>query len=374
MSLVTIEKNRDSIIAKLKEIEVLANENAPDLFNKYIMSQCCLKQHEWVRDNLLTKYVKDRHYADDYSGYSLVNNFFGFMYMHNYIAIMDEIYEAKDAQLKYKTNFELVQKEMKKGLDNREAIESAKDKLNLAGKLVIEELIDVFHFLLQYTTLLQQHQLVTLELNQEHSVFRVEDLEYWLTNKGDNLGKFVSEHIERAGKHIDLTDIQYDNYSINSIYNYFSLNDGIYDFFNKFDDVLDDLIELNRNFIRETNFKGWKEYPDNFYSVVKFTNLQNYVLKMYNVLLNCAIPIYSFVLADFMPIETFQNSKSFFADIYVDDVTAITTKYEIYDINTIMKVVYAIYLAKRDENIRRQQEDSRYKLNNHGGAVGDEVK
>ena len=199
-------------------------------------------------------------------------------------------------------------------------------------------------------------------------------MEYWLTNKGDNLGKFVSEHIERAGKHIDLTDIQYDNYSINSIYNYFSLNDGIYDFFNKFDDVLDELIELNRNFIRETNFKGWKEYPDNFYSVVKFTNLQNYVLKMYNILLNCAIPIYSFVLADFMPIETFQNSKSFFADIYVDDVTAITTKYEIYDINTIMKVVYAIYLAKRDENIRRQQEDSRYKLNNHGGAVGDEVK
>ena len=75
-----------------------------------------------------------------------------------------------------------------------------------------------------------------------------------------------------------------------------------------------------------------------------------------------------------MPMETFQNSKSFFADIYIDDVTAITTKYEIYDINTIMKVVYAIYLAKRDENIRRQQEDSRYKLNNHGGAVGDEVK
>ena len=82
MSLVTIEKNRDSIIAKLKEIEVLANENAPDLFNKYIMSQCCLKQHEWVRDNLLTKYVKDRHYTDDYSGYSLVNNFFGFLYVY----------------------------------------------------------------------------------------------------------------------------------------------------------------------------------------------------------------------------------------------------------------------------------------------------
>ena len=108
MSLVTIEKNKEAIRAKMNEIELMAKENASDLFNKYIMSQCCLKQHEWIRDNLMSKFVKDRHYDDNFTGYQLVNNFFGFMYMHNYIATMDEIYEARDAQDKYKHNFDIV--------------------------------------------------------------------------------------------------------------------------------------------------------------------------------------------------------------------------------------------------------------------------
>lgn len=374
MSLVTIEKNKEAIRAKMNEIELMAKENAPDLFNKYIMSQCCLKQHEWIRDNLMSKFVKDRHYDDDFTGYQLVNNFFGFMYMHNYIATMDEIYEARDAQDKYKHNFDIVHNMLINGRNHTSEFEEARNRLNLAGKLVIEELIDVFHFLLQYTTLLQQHQLIMLELGQEHGIFRVTDLEYWLTNKGENLGKFVSEHIERAGRHIDLFEITYDDFSIDKIYDYFDHYDSVYDFYKKFDKVLDELIELNRNFIRETNFKGWKEYPDNYYSVVKFTNLQHYVLKMYNVLLNCAIPIYSFILTDFMSIETYNNSKTYRTELFSDDKTYLTIDYEILDINTIMKTVYAVYLAKRDENIRRQKEDSRYKLSNTGNAVGDDVK
>lgn len=374
MSLVTIEKNKQNIRNKLVEIEKTAEINSPDAYNKYIMSQCCFNQFQWVRDNLTRKYISDRHYDEGFNGYQLVNNFFSYMYSHNYIATMDEIYEAIDAQNKYIKRFNELTVETKKGLSNGVAIENARKRLDLAGKLIIEELIDVFHFLLQYTTILHEHQIIMLKLKDDPSVFTKKELESYLTNKKDDMNIEIGEHILRAGLHIDVNDISYGIFSSDWI-SLFVNEDStvIEDLYIAFNDVMNELVKLNRDFIRETNFKGWKEYDVDFYSITRFTNLQNTLLKMYNILLNCAIPLYSYILEDFMSDSVLKNSKSITNDLYIDNITMVTSRYTIYDINTIMKVVYAIYMAKRDENIRRQKEDARYKLENTGEAVGDLV-
>ena len=109
------------------------------------------------------------------------------------------------------------------------------------------------------------------------------------------------------------------------------------------------LQRLNREFIRETNFKDWKQYPNNYFDPIKFANLSNINRDMYYYWIQ-GISYNLGALSDLLDKKLNENNSD---DVY--------------------KFIYAVYNQKRKLNIDRQLNDPRYKLNNNGNIVGDRI-
>ena len=313
MSLVSIYSNKDVIINKIKNLNEQKFDSDLQLMS-YVISECLLKQYEMMRKVLNPNMIKKRFFKQELRGNQLKNALYQHIYSHNHIALTDEIFEVKEAITKYNNKLN----------NNQDTM--------MAELLILEEYIDTFHFILEYTALLEEHNLITLISNKN---FTVNTLNYYyvFNNKFSNQ---VNEMLKYEGYHI-----------ISYLYDTDQLNLELDDEF-----ILDNLLKLNREFIRECNFKDWKNYPDDFYSPIKFGKLFKINRDMYSL---CISGIGNYI-----------NTLSF---LFNPEMT-----FRCNSLKDVFSAIYGLYMAKREENIRRQNNDPRYTGKDEGEIVGVEVK
>jgi len=313
MSLVSIYSNKDVIINKIKSLNEQKFDSDLQLAS-YVISECILKQYEMMRNVLNPNMIKKRFFKQELSGNQLKNALYQHIYSHNHIALTDEIFEVKNAITKYNNK-----------LNNNQ------DTL-MAKLLILEEYIDTFHFILEYTALLEEHYLITLVSNKD---FTVSNLNYYYVFN-NKFSEQVNEMLKNEGYHI-----------ISYLYDTDQLNLELDDEF-----ILDNLLKLNREFIRKCNFKDWKNYPDDFYSPIKFAELFKINRDMYSLCIS--------------GIGNYLNTLSF---LFNSEMT-----FSCNSLKDVFSAIYGLYMAKREENIRRQNNDPRYTGKDEGEIVGVEVK
>lgn len=337
MSKVTLLNNKSEIIDNIDKIRDMAVEHDKSRLEEYIggivFSETLQKQYTMMREDLNLNSIRKRYFTNELKNRELLNTYYQHMYMHNHIAFEDEVFEAYDA------------------IGN--LLNSTKqDKIDLCKLLVLEELIDVYHFLLEYTCLLKEHFLMQIECTKQNEAgkdFTVRDLERYLTvdsNFGiethdDGCQYNIFDFLDFEGKHI-ASDIFCPS-NIDKFYGYLSTTQS--------DQFLFELLRLNREFVRNCNFKDWKNYSVNFYDIVKIASLTDITRKMY-----------------YLFIKTFVYYIDFVNVLYDDEYP-----YSGSDYLDALYIIYGIYTAKRSENIRRQHNDPRYTGKNEGSVVGIEV-
>lgn len=313
MSLVSIVKNKDIIKEKLNYIL--------NLDVNVVLSECLEAQYEMMRENLNQKMIKKRYFNNDLQGKELLNALYQHIYSHNHIALTDEIFEALDANT-------IKNEKYSKG-----------DDTELTELLVAEELIDMFHFILEYTILLEEHYILVLEYPENITVDR---LSYYYVHKKNSFWRGVLSMLYKESGHI----LHYINENIKTDNEADRAPNSEH---SSITDYLEKLLRNNRDFIRLCNFKDWKQYPENYYSPYVFAELFRINREMY---VNCVSAL-SFVF-------------NFLVKYLNVDLQ--------YSVENLLKLMYAVYMAKREENIRRQNSDPRYTGKSEGEVVGVEVK
>ncbi|MDD3263436.1 MAG: hypothetical protein PHT94_00910 [Candidatus Nanoarchaeia archaeon] len=322
MSMLSILQNKNIIIEKIKELESYNFDSHSQLAG-YVLSQCLKTQYDMMRNNLNSNMIKKRHFNNDVKGYELIKCLYQHIYNHNYIAMNDEIFEVQDAVNNYY---------------NKVKFYKNKEDLYNSSLLICEEIIDVFHFILQYTALLEEHYQITLIENKNH--FNNSNLEYYYV-EDNKFSRQVYEMLLNEGNHI-ITYL-YSNNAIN-----FNISDISYNYYDNYMN----LFSLNRDFIRNCNFKDWKQYSDTYYDSMRFGTLFTLNRKMYAACINLIISSIPFINR-MLENDNLELDKANKNDVY--------------------KFIYGVYMAKNNENIRRQLEDPRYTGKENGTVIGVEV-
>lgn len=335
MSKVTLLDYKSMIDEKIKYIRNKVNTENLQLedLGGIVFSETLEAQYKMMRDYLNRNSLYKRFFSDDLENRELLNAYYSHMYMHNHIAFEDEVFEAIDA------------------INGLNHVDESPEKFKLRKLLVLEELIDIYHFLLEYTCILKEHVLMHVEcakFNETARDFTVDDLEKFLTID-DSFGLEhyedrqynVYDFIRLEGRHIasDVFSYKFSKSTPVSLLGLHCVPSWL------------NMLYLNREFVRNCNFKDWKNYPENFYNAIKFAELTNITRKMYYL---------------FMQIFSYYNH---YANVLYDDEPKFTS----YNYVDSLQLIYGIYMAKRSENIRRQADDPRYTGRNNGKVVGIEV-
>lgn len=307
MSLLSIIKNKDIIEKEIELISEKIKNKASSHVVGIILSKCLVNQYEMKLNYLNKNMLRKRFFDPKTKPIDVKDSIYQHIYMHTHIGMEDEIYETEDAIDKYFKN---------PNLNN-----------NL---LILEEFIDIFHFIMDTTINLEEHSLYNLF---PENIFEVGKLDELFT--GHNSKTMTTRNmLKEEGFHIS-SDIFCNTCELNIA----GANDNSIKILNS----------LNREFVRRTNFKDWKKYSiDEFFSPAKFAELFSINRKMYVALFNGISQYISGIneLFDYKYDFRFEN----IADIVV--------------------VIYIIYISKREENIRRQINDPRYTGKNDGEIVG----
>ena len=321
MSLLSIVANKNIIVDKIKELESKKFDSVSNLAS-YVITECLKAQYSMMRNVLNKNMIAKRHFDSTVKGNELLDTLYQHIYSHNFVALTDEIFEVEDA------------------IDTYKASDKNTEKSKNAKLLVVEELIDTFHFILEYTALLEEHYQLILCENKE--AITVDSLTYYMCNENP-FSQRVNEMLDQEGTHIF-------SYLINSKYIDLNITDSNISLASPYK-----MMKVNREFIRKTNFKDWKVYPSDYYGVYKFSELFELNRQLY---------------ASFFQMIQDKKWMEAIKELLVD------TNYDININSTVdtFKVVYGIYMAKNAENIRRQKEDPRYTGQTSGGnIVGVEV-
>jgi len=302
MSLVSIYTNKDHL-QKILETDI----DVYDVINNNLNNQ-----YDMMRNNLNKNMLNKRYFDKNTKDKTLEDALYQHIYSHNHIALEDEIFETLDAFRKWTSKY------------------NNKEDLLMAELLLLEEAIDMYHFILEYTCILEEHYLLTL---LPEGLFNYDSLDYYYTGNND-FSNSVKEMLISESFHINR-------------YIRESKDLNLHDMFN-IDLELYSLLELNRNFIRLCNFKDWKKYESNYYSPYRFGELFNINREMYVKCINI--------------ISTCINTINYLLNIELE-----------YDLDSVFKIINATYLTKREENIRRQLNDPRYTGKAEGEIVGVEV-
>ena len=330
MSLVSVYTNRDIVkkfLDDINNVTGLINEEENQLPG-FVISNCAVKQYEMKRNYLNINMLKKRNLADNISGHELLDNLYQHIYMHNHIGMEDELYEVLDAYKKYENL----------------SLNTDDEKIMMTKLLILEEWIDAYHFITELTSTLKEHFMMTLQPDKIKSTKEL--LEYYFTEEND-FSDGVKYLVQAEGWHI----AEEINSYLPSIFPQF-IDIRTYehkDFIESGKQAMRTLQRLNREFIRETNFKDWKQYPNNYFDPIKFANLSNINRDMYYYCIQ-GISYNLGALSDLLDKKLNENNSD---DVY--------------------KYIYAVYNQKRKLNIDRQLNDPRYKLNNNGNIVGDRI-
>lgn len=337
MSLVSILTNLKSININMDNINNLTKINGKGnrIYDWHIvntvLSDCAIKQYDMKRKYMNNNMLEKRHLADNVSGRELIDTLYQHIYMHNHIGMEDELYEVEDAIDKF-IHIEAGSRDY----DNRSL---------LAELLVLEEYIDVYHFVTELTSTLKEHYLMMLDSDKVSSSKNC--LEYYFTGDNDfsnNVKTMLSEECAHLSSHLADRVYNYDMYRPKHITDF-----DIIEFTDFNTKIIKHMLKLNRNFIRECNFKDWKQYPEDYFSPVKMANLCNINRNMYTSVI--------------FGISSCLKGLSSIIDYKIRETEGTDT----------FKCIYAVYNQKRDLNIKRQLSDPRYKINNIGSIIGDKV-
>jgi len=318
MSMLSIIANKNILIEKIKELNDINFDSTSQLAS-YVINECLKAQYKMVRNVLQKNTLRKRHYSSDINTNDLLDSLYQHIYSHKFIALTDEIYEVKDAINIFK------------------ASEENTEKYDNSALLVVEELIDTFHFILEYTATLEEHYQITL-CNKENINF--DSLEYYFANENDFSDR-VFKMLESEGTHIfsylvdnKLIDVKETN---------------------KFKTLADPykMLRINREIIRKTNFKDWKNYKEDFYSVYKFGEMFELNRQLY---------------ASFF--QMMQDERWLKAVKKLIQSTDEKIEININSVKDVFKIVYGVYMGKLSENLRRQKEDPRYTGKQEGNIVG----
>jgi hypothetical protein len=340
MSKVTLLNNADMINKKYKMIDKISKEVFNDdilQLSSKVLSETILAQYDMMRAHLNKNSIRKRFFSEDLKNMDLINAYYGHMYSHNHIAFEDEVFETYDA---YKSLAKLIQDPVKN-----------EEKIKLKKILVLEELIDIYHFLIEYTCIMKEHL---------HMIFEYETRKrqgYDLTL--DDMTKFLTTDYNFGSEILDNNEVYNIFYSLDMEGRHIASDIFSRDFDTVFNVELDrtnitealmTLLYYNREFVRITNFKDWKNYPESYYNLIKFAELNTILRKLYKIYFEI-FSWFNLFASELIRDMNFKHSN---------EVSFVDT----------LKIIYTIYMAKRTENIRRQQNDPRYTGKKEGEVVG----
>lgn len=381
MSLVSIYKNKELIrhFYEINKYSIIDNKtnlriktNSQEYVTK-VISDCLLYQYDMMRKYLNINAINKRFFDSNLKGDELLDAWYQHIFSHNYIALNDEYYEVYDALYKFAKNSKLLENECNNEaitIAKEEALIKIKDKIFMSDLLITEEVIDAFHFILEYVIITEELYQLMLEVNRED--ITVNNLEYFFVDCSDD-NKFynaVKTMLDKEASHIA-------SYILNNDYREM-FEQSCVDINNKDMLVLFNT-KINRAFVRETNFKDWKKYDfRQFYSQLKFANLFILTRNMFMGL----IYMIHMLTNNFDSVRKMLNTElNYDCDTDYEDIYVSEDEDEEYNyfMNYIFSFLYAIYMSKREENIRRQgggdksKADPRYYSNGTGSVVGDKV-
>jgi hypothetical protein len=240
--------------------------------------------------------------------------FYQHQYLHNNAAVFDEYFELVDAYEKFNSNIKDRYKSM---------------------LLVFEESIDILHFATEYCLLFLEHSVLCDDTRQ--TTFPTD-----IFNNNDFKELVISE-----------SDKMIEHWQFNNIN------------LAKEEDI--PFLRMIRNIIRNTAWKDWRKYAQNYYTTALFDQLFD---KSFKLVYGCYEEIYKFAGANKDLFLTYL--KEVFPSYDFDDVSK-DYDYNIF-INTFsMYFMYGCYVSKNWVNMQRQIEDPRYTGKDFGDIIGVEV-
>lgn len=251
-------------------------------------------------------------------------------FLHNTAAILDELYEQKDALDDIKQAEE----------DNND------EKKYRAFLLFLEESIDVMHFAVEYGCLFAEHYAL---LNQsedtvDERTFKFPEILY----DNSDFKVFVTDLIKKW-----CNDINSESEILKS-----DLGEKM-----SADESIEENIRQVRTLIRNFAFKDWKVYKDDFYDGDKLVKLFGMSLKIISNLYNLIV---------FITNKNHNCWKRYMSYVFGVDENSPYFNSSDSDFNKVLisHLAYGCYVAKNWINMQRQQEDPRYTGQDFGRIIG----
>lgn len=312
------ELNIDIIKKSIKEIykktlkDCKYEKTTPDLINDdefilqlffNVINSCMRYQYALLKDNLYSRAIENQK-LKNIEGIELFNHYYKHQFTHCYTAFIDEYFETDDAK-----DF-LIKSFYNDGVPFK--IQSD----------VIEEAIDLFHFILQFGVMIIELDCVKklLKNNDVDISFNVENLDKYLKN--EKLVEYMKSSIDLFSSNIASR--------FNNIYLTNSKRNILYE---------------ARNLIRKINYKDWKTYKNDHYDDVNISLIKHNITDIFLIFFN------GFIKDCVNEIIKAKNNKTTFFWNNIFDVEDNKNL----NIIEILLLVYGIYIAKNYVNIERQK-------------------
>jgi len=219
---------------------------------------------------------------------------------------------------------------------------------------ITEEFIDAFHFITQHLILQIEHS-EFLANGELHNHFNTLSYSEKYDSLNENIFKFFfnSSNINQKCKQRATNMIHLDNIPI--AFNNLITSGSI-------TSQLTDTINLTIKLQEEFNWKIWKEYPDNFYSVSKMSIMLSKTIDIFNSLFEAFC---NFCLH----MNKIQSNKTDVILPITHAIKIMPTSFECSIIDYVFVLMFASYYTKHKINIDRQCDKSKGYVNNNQQAA-----
>lgn len=270
-----------------------------------IISNCLGYQYSLLKNDLYTRII-DNQKLKNIEGNELFNHFYKHQFTHCYIAFIDEYFEIQEAkEILNRTHY------------------NKKEFYLKAQSDVIEEAIDLFHFILQFGVIISEILCVkrVLKYNENDIPFNTNNLDNFL--KSDLIVKYIQTTLNLLAS------------SISSNYGYINENNN------------ENILYKARNLIRKINWKDWKTYKQDHYndeilSLIKHDILEIFNIFISNTFIGCVDNIIKSNKID-------KDNNNLFWNKFLNSDSKELNKVQ------ILLLIYGIYMAKNYVNIERQK-------------------
>lgn len=285
---------------------------------------------KYLSKKYMNSFLRSKHYntlnSDPNILLKISNTYYETLYTYTNIALLDELSEIQEKLTKSNKDYDDI----------------------------TEEFIDAFHFITQHLILQIEHTefLSSKELHDHFNAFSS-------IGKYDSLNKnifkffFNSSEINQKCKQRATNMIHLDNIEI--MFDHLITT-------NTLSSQLTNAINLTIKLQEEFNWKIWKEYPDNFYSVSKMSVMLSKTIDIFNSLFEAFC---NFCLH----MNKIQSNKTDVILPITHAIKIMPTSFECSIIDYVFVLMFASYYTKHKINIDRQCDKSKGYVNNNQQAA-----